>query len=66
MSVARVTEITARGSSYDEAIRAGIERATKTLRGVTHAYIKDHEIYLENGSVTEHQVDMKITFMLDD
>ncbi|WP_370325012.1 dodecin family protein [Euzebya sp.] len=65
-SVARVTEITARGSDYQSAIQAGIDRANKTLRGVQHVYVKDHEIYLEDGTVTEHQVDLKVTFTLDD
>jgi flavin-binding protein dodecin len=66
MSVARVSEITARGSSYDEAIRTGIERATQTLRGVEHVWVKDHEIYLDDGTVREHQVALKVTFLLDD
>lgn len=66
MSVARVTEITARADSYEAAISAGIERATQTLRGVEHVWVKDHEVYLDDGSVTEHQVTMKVTFTLDD
>ncbi|CAN5613124.1 dodecin family protein [soil metagenome] len=66
MSVARVTEISARGDSYDGAIKAGIDRAKKTLRGVQHVYVQDHEVYLDDGEVREHQVAMKVTFTLDD
>lgn len=66
MSVARVTEISARGDSYDSAIQAGLDRANKTLRGIQHVYVQDHEIYLDNGSPTHHQVAMKVTFTLDD
>jgi flavin-binding protein dodecin len=66
MSVARVTEITARSpEGFDAATKAGLERAAKTLRGVQHAYIKDQEVYLDNGTVKEYQVTLKITFMLE-
>ena len=66
MSVARVTEITARGNSYEDAIKTGVERAHQTLRGVTHVWVKDHEVYLEDGSISQHQVTLKVTFLLDD
>lgn len=66
MSVARVTEITSRSpQGFDAAIKDGVERATKTLRGVEHAWVSDQEIYLDNGTVTEYQVTLKITFMLE-
>ena len=64
MSVARVTEITARADSYDAAINTGIERAQATLRGVEHVWVKDHEIRISDG-VASHQVSLKVTFILD-
>jgi dodecin len=66
MSVARVTEISATSpQSFEDAIRQGIERATKTLRGVTAAWVKDQRVKLENGRATEYQVNLKITFVLE-
>ena len=66
MSVARVTEISATSpQSFEDAIRQGLERATKSLRGVTAAWIKDQRVKLENGRATEYQVNMEITFVLD-
>ena len=66
MSVARVTEISSTSpQSFEDAIRQGIERATKTLRGVTAVWIKDQRVKLENGRVTEYQVNLKITFVLE-
>ena len=66
MSVARVTEISSTSpQSFEDAIRQGLERATKTLRGVTAAWIKDHRVKLENGRATEYQVNMEITFVLE-
>ena len=45
--------------------RWGLERATKTLRGVTAAWIKDQRVKLENGQVAEYQVNMEVTFILE-
>jgi flavin-binding protein dodecin len=66
MSVARVTEISSTSSqSFEDAIRQGLDRATKTLRGVTAAWIKDQRVRLDNGRVAEYQVNMQITFVLE-
>ena len=66
MSVARVTEISSTSSqSFEDAVRQGLERATKTLRGVTAAWIKDQRVRLGDGKVEEYQVNMQITFVLE-
>jgi flavin-binding protein dodecin len=66
MAVARVTEISATSaSSFEDAIRQGLERATKTLRGVTSAWIKDQRVKLDNGQIVEYQVNMEVTFVLE-
>lgn len=65
MSVARVTEITASsGKSFDDAIKTGLERATKTLKSVTAAWIASQEVVLSNDKITEYRVRMKVTFIL--
>lgn len=67
MSVARVTEITSTSrKGFEEAIRAGIARATKTLENVTGAWIKDQEVVISDGKITEYRVRMKVTFVLKD
>lgn len=66
MSVARVTEISSTSEqSFEDAIRQGLARATKTLRGVTSAWIKDQRVKLHDGKVTEYQVNMEVTFVLE-
>lgn len=66
MSVARVTEISSTSEkSFEDAIRLGLERATKTLRGVTSAWVKDQRVKLHDGKVTEYQVNMEVTFVLE-
>ena len=67
MSVARVTEISATSSqSFEAAIQDGLDRANKTLRNVRSAWIKEQQIRLEDGNVAEYQVNMLVTFVLDD
>ncbi len=68
MSVAKVEEISAISSkSFEDAVQQGIARATKTLRGVKGAWVKEQYIKVDDtGKVTEYQVNMKVTFVLED
>jgi flavin-binding protein dodecin len=66
-SVARVTEITATSTqSFENAIDIGIERATKTLRNVRSAWIKEQQVRVSQGTISEYQVNMLVTFVLED
>lgn len=65
-SVARVTEITARSEkSFEDALKTGIARATKTLRGVTSAWVKEQKVEISKGKVVAYQVNMLVTFIID-
>ena len=67
MSVARVTEITSTSSqSFEDAINQGVARATKTIRQVKGAWIKDQRIEIENNRISAYQVNMLVTFVLED
>jgi flavin-binding protein dodecin len=67
MTVARVTEISATSpKSFEDAVAQGIARATKTLRNVTSAWVKEQRVDIENGQITEYQVNLLVTFVLDD
>lgn len=67
MSVARVTEITASSTtSFDDAVKVGVDRATKTLKNVEGAWVQDMTVKVDNGQVTEYRVNMKVTFILED
>jgi flavin-binding protein dodecin len=65
-TVARVTEISATSdTSFEDAIKVGIERATQTLRGVKSAWVKEQEVQLNDGGVTGYKVNLLITFVLE-
>ena len=68
MSIARVTEIKASSTvSFDDAIKAGVVRASKTLTNVRSAWIENQEVLIdEKGQITEYRVQMKVTFILED
>jgi dodecin len=67
MPVARVTEISSTSSaSFEDAIKAGLDRANATLRNVRSAWIKEQHVRLEGGAIREYQVNMLVTFVLDE
>jgi flavin-binding protein dodecin len=67
MAVARVTEISSTSEQgFEEAIAQGITRATKTLRNVKSAWVKEQRVEVENGRISEYQVNLLVTFVLED
>ena len=67
MSVAKVSEISATSSKiFEDAINQGLARAAKTLQNIRGAWIKEQHVRCEQGRVTEYQVNMMVTFILDD
>ena len=67
MPVAKVTELSVTSTkSFEDAIQQGIDRATKTLRNVKSAWVKEMRVSIENNRVSEYQVNLQITFVLDD
>lgn len=66
-TVARVTEISATSdTSFEDAIMVGIERANRTLRNVTSAWVKEQKVTIEGGVITNYLVHLLVTFVLDD
>jgi flavin-binding protein dodecin len=67
MSVARVTEISSTSTeSFEDALQQGIARATRTLRNVRSAWIKDQRVEIDGERIVEYQVNLQVTFVLDD
>jgi flavin-binding protein dodecin len=66
-NVARTTEISARSEkSFDDAVRVGLQRATRTLRNVEGAWVKEQKVKVTNGEIDTFQVDLLVTFVLED
>lgn len=67
MSIARITEISATSTKgFEDAISQGVQRASATLRNVRAAWVKEQQVRVENGGITEYQVNLMVTFVLED
>jgi flavin-binding protein dodecin len=67
MSIARITEISSTSEkSFEDAIQSAVTRATQTLRNVRGAWVKEQQIKIDNGRIIEYQVNLMITFVLED
>ena len=67
MSVAKVSEISCTSTkSFEDAITQGIARTSKTVRNVKSAWVKEQQVRCDNGRITEYQVNLMVTFVLED
>ena len=67
MSVARVTELSATSETgFEDAINQAVTRATKTLRGVEGAWVKDQNVMIQDGNIVGYKVNVEITFVLEE
>jgi flavin-binding protein dodecin len=67
MSIARVTELSAISEQgFEDAIDQAVARATKTLRGVQGAWVKDMNVMIEDGNIVGYKVNVEITFELEE
>jgi len=68
MSVAKVSEIIASSpTSFDDAIKAGVARAHKTLKNLKSAWVENQQVKLDGeGQIREYRVQLKVTFVIED
>ena len=67
MAVASVTRITAASpQGFDSAVREGVQRASKTLRGITGVHILEQKAKVMDGRIDEFRVTREVTFVLED
>jgi len=67
MSIAKTVEISAQSSaSFEDAIRQGIQRASKTIKNIQSAWVAEQKVDVEDGKVVAYRVHMKVTFVLEE
>jgi flavin-binding protein dodecin len=67
MTVAKITEISATSEkSFQDAIESGIQRAGKTLEGISGAWVNEMKVDIKGGKISRYRVNMKVTFVLND
>jgi len=66
MAVARVTQIIgASPHSWEDAVRNALERANKTLRGITGIEVLKENAAIEDGKIAEYRAMVQVTFVLE-
>jgi flavin-binding protein dodecin len=66
-SVAKVTELTAKSDkSFEDAIQTALKRAGKTIRNITSAWVKEQRVEVSQGRISAYQVNLLVTFVLDE
>lgn len=64
-TVAKVIEISAESpESFEDAIRRGIDKASRTVHDIRGAWVSSQQVKVEGGHVVGFRVDLKITFVL--
>ncbi|MEJ7606335.1 MAG: dodecin family protein [Bryobacteraceae bacterium] len=67
MSVARVVEISSTSDkSFEDAVQQGVARASKTLRQIKSAWIKEQEVQIKDEKIVGYRVNMLVTFVLEE
>jgi flavin-binding protein dodecin len=63
MSVLKVIEVLSESSkSWEDATSTGIAKASKSIKGISSAWVKDQSVKVEDGKVTSYRVTLKVTF----
>jgi dodecin len=66
MTVAKTIEISAESdTSFEDAVKNGISKASETVRGIDGAYVKEQKVVVDNGAVSSYRVHMQVTFTLE-
>ncbi len=64
--VARVTDIIAASPvGFEDAIKVGFERATRTLRGITGMRVIEQRIAVDDNNIAEYRVRLEVIFVLE-
>ena len=67
MSVAKIIEISAESpKGFEDAIRIGIEKASKTINHIKGAWVSEQKVKVDGGKIALYQVILRITFELED
>lgn len=64
MSIVKIIEVISEGNSIDEAIKAAVVEASKTIEGIKQVNVDHIEARVENNKVTKFRVGSKVSFVV--
>lgn len=63
MAVLKVLEIMANSSeSWEDATKNAIKEASKTVKNIKSAYVREQSVVVNDNSVSEYRVTLKVSF----
>jgi len=66
MSVAKVVEVSASSpTSFEDAIKSGIDKAGESLRGIKGAWVSEEKVDVEDEKIVAYRVTLRISFVLE-
>lgn len=67
MAVVKVIEVMAESTkSWEDATRLAVRKASKTIKGISSAWVKDQSVSIEDGEVKKYRVTLKLSFALNE
>ncbi|HSE64906.1 MAG TPA: dodecin family protein [Thermoanaerobaculia bacterium] len=67
MHVAKIIEIIASSKTgWEDAVRAGVEDAGRTVRGIRGVDVQDWTAKVENNRIVEYKANLKIAFSVEE
>lgn len=65
MSIAKVIEVISEGTTLDEAIKAAVNDAAKTLENIRQVNVEHIEGLVEKNKIVKYRVQAKVTFVVE-
>lgn len=66
MAVLKVLEIMANSQKgWEDATENAIKEASKTIKNIKSAYVRDQSVVVHNNAITEYRVTLKISFEIE-
>jgi flavin-binding protein dodecin len=65
MTIAKVIEVLAEGSSFEAAVEAAVSEAAETVRGIKHVYVEGIQALVEDDKVVKYRINAKLTFLIE-
>ena len=66
MAVLKVIEVLASSpTGWEDATKQGIEEASKSLKNIQSAYVKEHSVTVDSNQISQYRVNLKITFRVE-
>jgi hypothetical protein len=65
MSIAKVIEVLAEGDTVEAAVADAVAEASKTVKNIRSAYVKEIQAIVRDNAVVKYRVNVNLTFVIE-